>query len=197
MNEPDNLPPMSPDRLKSPHAVFISYSSADQPLAKSICRAFEADGIRCWIAPRDVQGGRPYPGQITQAIREARIVLLVLSGSANRSKHVLREVERGANCQNYLLTFRVESIAPTDDLAYFLGTDQWVDGFQPLPVSLHFSTLIQHARALLQDGAAAVEQEEPEEAAAEVFAHYRVLRRPDGSLFRIGKRRDGRHLQRD
>jgi tRNA A-37 threonylcarbamoyl transferase component Bud32 len=187
MNEPDKQPVIFPAGQKSPHAVFISYSSDDSALAKSICGAFEADGIRCWIAPRDVQGGRPYPGQITQAIREARIVLLVLSGSANRSKHVLREVERGAHCQNYLLTFRVESIAPSDDLAYFLGTDQWVDGFQPLPVSLHFSTLIQHARALLQDGAAAGEPEEPEEAAAEVFAHYRVLRRPDGSLFRIGK----------
>jgi serine/threonine protein kinase len=187
MSEPDNLPAITPDRQKPSHVVFISHSSADHALATSICDAFEASGVRCWIAPRDVQGGRSYPGQITQAIREARVVLLVLSEAANRSKNVLREVERGAHCQNHLLTFRVESIAPSDDLAYFIGTDQWVDGFQPLPVSSHFRALVQHARALLQIEAAALEQEEPEDAAAESFAHYRVLRRPDGSLFRIGK----------
>jgi TIR domain len=116
MKEPDNLPAIFPDRQK-PHAVFISYSSDDSALAKSICTAFEADGIRCWIAPRDIQAGRAYSGQITQAIREASIVLLVLSKSSNHSKNVLREVERGAHCQNHLLTFRVESVAPSDDLA--------------------------------------------------------------------------------
>jgi hypothetical protein len=95
--ESDNPPAVLPDGRRLAHAVFISYSSDDTVLANSICAAFEADGIRCWIAPRDVQGGRAYSGQITQAIREARVVFVILSGSANRSKHVLREVERGAH----------------------------------------------------------------------------------------------------
>ena len=109
--ESGNPPAVLPDGRRLAHAVFISYSTDDTVLANSICAAFEADGIRCWIAPRDVQGGRAYSGQITQAIREARVVFVILSGSANRSKHVLREVERGAHCQNYFLTFRVKSIA--------------------------------------------------------------------------------------
>jgi hypothetical protein len=102
------------------------------------------------MAPRDVQGGRPYSGQITQAIREARVLLLVLSQASNRSKQVLREVERAAHCQNHLLTFRIEAIAPGDDLSYFLGAEHWVDGFRPLPPSEHFPALIQRTRALLQ-----------------------------------------------
>ena len=187
MNEPDNLSPIFRERPKLLHAVFISHSSDDIALAELICGALEANGIRCWIAPRDVQGGRAYSGQITQAIREACVVLVVLSGSANRSKNVLREVERGAHCQNHLLTFRIESVTPSDDLAYFLGADHWVNGFEPLPVSLHFPTLIQHARALLQGDASTADLDEPDGATSEIFAHYRVLRRPDGSLFRIGK----------
>jgi TIR domain/Protein kinase domain len=187
MKEPDKSRAARPERRKLPHAVFISYSSNDTNLANSICAALEADSIPCWIAPRDVQGGRAYSGQITQAIREARVLLLVLTESANGSKHVLREVERGAHCQNHLLTFRVESITPSDDLAYFLGADHWVDAYSPLPISLHFPMLLQHVRALLRDNAPVTEPEEQTDATLENFAHYRVLRRADGSLFRLGK----------
>jgi hypothetical protein len=68
-------------------------------IADAVCAALEVENIGCWIAPRDVQGGRPYFGQITQAIRETRVLLLILAEAANRSKHVLQEVERAAHCQ--------------------------------------------------------------------------------------------------
>jgi hypothetical protein len=82
------------EAAKSLHALFISYSSEDKAIAEALCAALESEGITCWIAPRDVKGGRPHSGQITQAIREARSLLLILSAASNRSKHVLREVER-------------------------------------------------------------------------------------------------------
>ena len=176
-----------PELPVPPHAVFISYSNEDKPVADSVCAALEASNIRCWIAPRDIQGGRPYSGQITQAIREANILLLILTRASNRSKHVLREVERAAHCQNHLLTFRIEPIAPCDDLAYFLGADQWVDGFTPLPPSQHFPVLIQHTRKLLMRASAEERPEEKAETAPEAFAHFQILRHPDGSLFKLGK----------
>jgi serine/threonine protein kinase len=176
-----------PELTKPPHAVFISYSNEDKIVAESVCAALEASNIGCWIAPRDVQGGRPYSGQITQAIREARVLLLILTAAANRSKHVLREVERAAHCQNHLLTFRVEPLTPGDDLAYFLGADQWVDGFRPLPPSQHFPVLIQHAQNLLQRASAEQQTKEEPDPGSETFAHFRILRRPDGSLFKLGK----------
>ena len=169
-------------------ALFISYSSQDQETAESLCAALEADGTRCWIAPRDVKGGRPYSGQITQAIRESRVLLLLLSAASNASKQVLREVERAAHCQNFLLTFRIEPVTPGDDLAYFLGADHWVDGFRPLPPSQHFPVLIRHARELLETSfVTRPDENQPETAGTEAFAHFRILRRPDGSLFRLGK----------
>src|SRR6201998_4215628 len=146
-NTPSARPP---DLGRRSHAVFISYSSENRVIAEAICASFEAGDVRCWIAPRDVQGGRAYSGQITQAIREARILLLILTRASNRSKHVLREVERAAHCQNHLLTFRIEPISPGDDLAYFLGANQWVDGFRPLSPSQHFPVLIQHTQRLLK-----------------------------------------------
>src|SRR3984885_4029604 len=164
-----------PESQKPPHAVFISYSTEDQTIANAVCAALEVQNIGCWIAPRDVQGGRPYSGQVTQAIREARVLLLVLSKASNRSKQVLSEVERAAHCQSHLLTFRIEAIAPGDDLAYFLRADHWVDGFRPLPPSEHFQDLIQHLRALFQREAVESYSEMPADGGEpENFAHFRT-----------------------
>jgi TPR repeat protein/serine/threonine protein kinase len=188
MKEAESPQARQAQALKGQHAVFVSYSDDDGGIASALCSALEAEAIRCWMAPRDVQGGWPYSGQITQAIREARVLLLILSKASNRSKQVLREVERAAHCQCHLLTFRIEAIAPGDDLAYFLGADNWVDGFRPLPPSEHFPVLIQYIRALLQREVVGSDSEvQTDGGTTETFAHFRVLRRSDGSLFRLGK----------
>ncbi len=36
------------------HDVFISHSAKDKATADAVCAVLEAEGIRCWIAPRDV-----------------------------------------------------------------------------------------------------------------------------------------------
>jgi hypothetical protein len=58
-------------------------------------------------------------------------------------------MERAAHCQNHFFTFRIEPIWPGDDLVYFLGADQWIDGFRPLPPS-------QHLRSAIRDKASAL-----------------------------------------
>jgi hypothetical protein len=51
------------------HKVFISHSSLDKPVADAVCAALEKNAVRCWIAPRDVQPGSSFAGEITGAIR--------------------------------------------------------------------------------------------------------------------------------
>jgi len=50
------------------HDVFISHSTRDKPVSDAVCAALENAGIRCWVAPRDLQSGRPFVGEITRAI---------------------------------------------------------------------------------------------------------------------------------
>jgi hypothetical protein len=38
--------------------VFVSYASHDTAFANAIVEALERNGVRCWIAPRDVNAGR-------------------------------------------------------------------------------------------------------------------------------------------
>jgi phage FluMu protein Com len=76
------------------HEVFISYSNKDKSIADAVCSALETQHIRCWIAPRDIAPGTTWGGSIIQAIEDARIMVLIYSGSANLSSQVIREVER-------------------------------------------------------------------------------------------------------
>jgi hypothetical protein len=40
-----------------PSMVFISHSSNDRATADAICAHLESAGIKCWIAPRDIEPG--------------------------------------------------------------------------------------------------------------------------------------------
>jgi len=87
---PRDRPPLSKD-------VFISYASQDAAVANAVVDALEKQGIRCWIAPRDVTPGEFYAGVIVHAIDAAKATVLILSQHAAASVYVLREVERAAS----------------------------------------------------------------------------------------------------
>jgi hypothetical protein len=61
------------------HEVFISYAHADKTVADAVCATLEAAGLRCWIAPRDVQPGAQWTAEIINAISASRVVVLVFS----------------------------------------------------------------------------------------------------------------------
>ena len=73
--------------------LFISHSSADAETAQALVADFENRNIACWMAPRDIPMGSSYHEEIVQAIENSRAVLLLFSNAANKSEHVLREVE--------------------------------------------------------------------------------------------------------
>ena len=71
-----------PNQAGRTHDVFVSYASQDVPVADAIVAALEKNGLKCWIAPRDVKPGTVYADAIIRAINEAKALVLVLSASA-------------------------------------------------------------------------------------------------------------------
>jgi TolB-like protein len=119
-----------PDLLASPgtsHAVFLSYASHDAEVAKSVCEHLEKNGIRCWIAPRDVPAGALYADSIVRAINEAQALVVVLSQSAVASSHVGKEIERSSSKKKKIIAFRIDPAPLTPALEYFLSESQWID----------------------------------------------------------------------
>jgi hypothetical protein len=71
--------------------VFISHSSNDRAIADVICKRLESAGIKCWIAPRDIEAGSDWTEGIIEGIDSCRVFVLIFSGNANVSEHVRRE----------------------------------------------------------------------------------------------------------
>jgi hypothetical protein len=143
------------------HDVFISHSTSNRPVANAVCAALEGIGIRCWIAPRDVMPGRSYSGEITRAIQQSRAFVLIFSEHSNNSEQVLREVQLAANSRLHIVQFRIDAVAPSDDLEYYLSGPHWLDAVTP-PLDAHLEQLKSSMKALLALPRAA----EPETVAA-------------------------------
>ena len=128
--------------------VFISYSSKDKLTADAVCATIESSGIRCWIAPRDVLPGMEWSTAIIEAIYDSQIMVMVFSAHANHSKHIRREVERAVDRGLVILPFRIEDVAPSDSLEYFIGNVHWLDALSP-PIAQHLEELAENVELLL------------------------------------------------
>lgn len=131
------------------HEVFISHSSLDKPVADAVCAALENIGIRCWIAPRDVQPGLSFAGEITRAIEHSKVMVLIFSAHSNTSAQILREVQLAANSHLHIVQFRIENVVPNDDLEYYLSTPHWLDALTP-PLEANLQRLGTSVKALLE-----------------------------------------------
>ncbi len=111
--------------------VFISHSSKDVVAAQSICQFMERHGAACWVAARDIQPGQEYGEQIIKAIEASDVVVLVLSSNSNASPHVGREIERAVSKGKLIFPVRIEQVAPSKALEFFVQAHQFLDAFVP------------------------------------------------------------------
>ena len=129
--------------------VFISYSNQDKAVADALCATLETRKIRCWIAPRDVPPGQPWPAAIIRAIGEAKVFVLVFSGHANKSPQVFREVERAVSKEIPILPFRIEDVPPSDEMQFYIGSIHWLDALTP-PIEAHMGRLADTVLKLME-----------------------------------------------
>ena len=132
--------------------VFISHSAQDKAVAEAICASLERAAIPCWVAPRDVRPGRSFPGEITRAIQQCKVMVLVFSRHSNSSEQVLREVQLAVDSHLPIVRFRIEDVPLTDDLRYYLSTPHWLDALTR-PVSKHIPRLELAVKELLEQAA--------------------------------------------
>ena len=123
-----------------PHDVFISHSAKDKTAADAVCAVLESEGIRCWIAPRDVVPGMEWGECIIEAIEQTRVMVLVFTADANASPQIRREVERAVNHGVAILPLRIENVMPGRALEYFIGNVHWLDALTP-PLEAHLKRL--------------------------------------------------------
>ena len=117
---------MSADSAGNKH-VFISFASVDVGLVHRVVGSLEQAGVRCWFSERDIEPAASYPAAITDAVKHSGAVLLLLTGAANQSPHVVREIEIAFAARRPILPVRIAGAVPSPDLQYFLSRSQWLD----------------------------------------------------------------------
>lgn len=108
--------------------VFISHHSSQYEAAKRVKAALAQAGIRGWMAPDDIDPGSAFDVQILGAMKDARAVVLLLCGEADRSRHVKRELMLADDAGKPVFPVRLEAVT-AQGLAYWLKDYQWIDWF--------------------------------------------------------------------
>jgi hypothetical protein len=123
----------APQRFRDMNApepfLFVSHVSEDRAAAMEVVEELERRGVRCWIAPRDVNPGKPYDNEIAAAIEISRAMLLIFSEHCNESDYIRREVTVAGESQKVIIPFRIENAQPRRGLRMRLSDLHWIDGF--------------------------------------------------------------------
>ncbi len=128
--------------------VFICHSSKDKAVADAVCATLEQQGVRCWIAPRDIAPGAEWGEAIVSAIQSSRVMVLIFSASANESPQIRREVELAVHDNVVIVPMRIENVLPQKSLEYFIGAVHWLDAFDK-PLGGYLESLVGVVKGIL------------------------------------------------
>lgn len=135
--------------------IFISFASKDVKVALTLCSAIESRGFTCWVSARDIQPGDNFQVSIVQALRNAKVLLLVFTANSNTSEEMTKELALASQRKMIVIPLRAEDVAPSDAFAYEFATRQWIDAFADWEFS------IEQLCRRLEHALAAPEIEEP------------------------------------
>jgi len=114
--------------------VFVCFSSKNQAIAERIVNVIEDEGLSCWIATRNLRPNdqQNYWDSIEQAIKRAKVVLVVSSEDAMLSRDVIKEIDIAIDNSKKLLEFKIDDSSHTTFFKYAFDGLQWIDGVDRL-----------------------------------------------------------------
>ena len=116
--------------------VFISYSSKEKEIASLVRETLENNGITCWMAPESIPASSGYASEITEAICNAKVVVLILSFPSMESKWVTKEVDF-AICENKpIIPFHIDDSKLNKTFQLYLNNVQHIDAYKRIKQAL-------------------------------------------------------------
>ena len=124
-----------------PHATFISYPEESFAPAAHLVSILEANQILCWMAPRDVSPGTSWPVAASDAIKNSRLVIILVSQHTVQSKRIAREIALADAAGIAVIPIAIEEVELEGDLKILLESRQWITVF-PGSVEEHAARLV-------------------------------------------------------
>ncbi len=115
-----------------PYDVFLSHSSKDKHVVRSLAEKLRSDGLRVWFDEWEILPGDSIPAKIEEGLERSRILLLCMSANAFGSDWA--QLEAGTfrfrdplNKDRRFLPLRLDDTRPKGSLAQFLYVDWRAD----------------------------------------------------------------------
>lgn len=103
--------------------AFISHASANADIAETLVKALEADKLKAWIDSADVKFGALLRNQLQASISGCRVLALLWSEQAFRSRWVMAEMFTAI----YLDRFIIPCVLDSTPLPQFLANSAYLD----------------------------------------------------------------------
>jgi hypothetical protein len=107
--------------------IFISYSRGDSQFVDGLIRDLERKGIHVWVDREDIEGGTAWRAAISDAIRQCRAFLIVLSPNSTRSKNVSRELSLAESHDRMIIPIIYQDCDIPSGMEYQLAELQWIN----------------------------------------------------------------------
>ena len=117
--------------MKKPY-VFISYSTKEAETANLVHSYLEGNGINCWIASQNIEGGESFAVKIVDAIEECSAFVMIASPNSNESPHVSNELSLAFGSNKKIIPFRLQNYKLSKANMYFLNQAQWIDAYDDI-----------------------------------------------------------------
>jgi len=92
--------------------AFISHSSANQNMAKAVEKALADHGIQSWLDSSDIRVGTLLRAELQDAIAGARVLVLLWSKPAARSRWVAAELLTAFHLNRFVIPCMLDAIPP-------------------------------------------------------------------------------------
>ena len=129
-------------------AIFISYSRRDSEFVDRLIPELEERGFDVWIDRQDIRGGSAWRASISQAMRQCRAVVFVLSPRSAASDNVAKELSLADDHRRPIVPISLEPCPIPAALDFQLAGLQIVD-FTQAGFSDSVSQLVQALHALI------------------------------------------------
>ncbi len=168
------------------HDVFISFSFQDRTIAERIVNTLASQhDIVCWICTQDLIPGQLFKAKIPDAIDVAKVVVLVQTADALKSREIPKEIGLALDSEKPIIPFRLDHAQLQGALRYDLNGVEYIDGTQD-PFEARIDELAASIKSVLrQQQKAAPVAEQPMRIRSSVVPCSTIFYGRDGLLEQI------------
>ena len=132
-----------------PAKVFISYCSKQYEEAKEVQAFIERNGYKCWMAPASIPVGSSYLEEISLALKNIDVLILLLTPDAEASVWVTKEVSTALSIHKGIIPLRKSSYM-IGEIFSFMLTD--VQIFTEPDTTVAYTYLLKRIKEIIGGG---------------------------------------------